>query len=180
MNIFWESPWLIVLMGTMMTVMLLAGLLKTGRLWLLGAALAMVVLTGGLLVVERLVVTTREEIAGTLDMIANQLQRGAHDQVVQHIASSATSLRQNADRLLPRIEFHEVRIKPNLKLLVEDPRHLTATFNAVFVVSERGGAGDHHHVPSFFKVEFVREGDAWKVTSYERSDPRDGMRQERF
>lgn len=179
MTIFCESPWLIAALGTLLAVMLVAGLVKTGRLSLLWAALGTLALTAGLVALERAIVTTREEVAITLDMIADQMQRGAYDEVLGHIASESVSLRRTAERLLPQLEFHEVRVKRNLQLEIEDPQHLTATFNAVMVVSERNGTADRQHVPSFFKVQFLREGDTWKVTDVMRSDPRDGMGRQR-
>ncbi len=175
MSIFLESPWPVVAMGSLMVLMLTAGLLKTGRGWLIFAILAVTALTLGMIGIERWVVTTREQVINTLDEIAGELQCGDTADVLRHVAVDADELRREAERLLPRITFHEVRVKRNLKISFTEADHLTASFNAVIVLSEKFGVDDKHHVPLFFTVEFVREGDAWKVTSYERSDPREGL-----
>jgi hypothetical protein len=132
-----------------------------------------------LVFVERSIVTTREEIASALSQIAADLESGNEALITAHISSDADSLRREAKQFLPRATFHRVKIKRNLEIQTRSnagPDALTASFNAVLNVSERGGAGDRYHVPSFFVVEFVREDGHWKVQGYERRDPREAMR----
>ena len=175
-----ENPLPILAMGGISVAILISGLLKTGRTSLVYAIALVILLTVGLVFVERAVVTTREEIAATLQQIAADLESGNATVITSHIANDADQLRRRAERILPDAVFHQVKIKRNVEISAREQaglaEALTASFNAVVVVSERDGFGDRHHVPSFFVVEFVRQDGCWKVRDYDRRDPREGIR----
>src|SRR5438270_436057 len=97
-----DSPWFwAYLFSTSALIALTLGLAAawsaSGRkelLYALGAAFVLL-LTG--LIIERLVITDREAINATLLQIARDVQSNNHRSVVQHIASTASSLKQKAE-----------------------------------------------------------------------------------
>src|SRR5438105_17370 len=110
MNWLFESPIVIVIAGVALILALAAAWSASGRkelLYALGAAFALLIAA---LVIERLVVTDREAINTTLLQIARDVQSNNRRAVLQHIASSASSLKQRAEAEMPNYQFTECRI----------------------------------------------------------------------
>ncbi len=75
MNWLLESPWPILIAGATVEVALIVALVRTGRAALLAAIAGTAVLTGMLLIVERIVVTETERVEATLDEISTTLEK---------------------------------------------------------------------------------------------------------
>ena len=168
-----EQPLLIAAIGTLSALILLGGLLKTGRAWLIGAVVGVVVMTIGMLVLERIVVTERERVEGTIHRIASDLESNQAPRVIRHISREAPRLSQEAKKVLSQIVIHEVRVKSNLRVEVGgDPSsEATATFNVVVVASDREGYMQNQPTPRLVTVHLVKEDGSWKVVDYQLDDP---------
>ena len=173
-----EKPLFIVVMG-LLTAAVLGGLwMQTGRRSVFYALMASLVLTGLLLALERAVETDREQIELTLHRIARDVERNDLEAVLRYVHSEAEWIRRQASDELPRYDFQEVNIKPNLRIRFEsdkNPRKAVAEFNAVVVLSERSGFLKDSRIPRFVIVTFLQEGGAWRVANYEHHDPREGL-----
>lgn len=162
-------------LGIILAFVLLIGLLRTGRRGWSYAGIACGLLFVGLLYREVRVVTTREEILATLLQIARDLETNDPPNVLAHIAASAPSLQAEAKKRLAALRIHRASVKSNLRITQTTgapPTAATAKFNAVLVLSETRSGVQNLWSPWLFVVDFVREGEVWKVARYERHDPR--------
>jgi len=167
-----EQPLPIIAMGALLFAMLLGGLIKTGRRGLLGAMIAVVFATIGMLMLERIVVTPGEQIAATLQQLARDIQTNEPSLVFQHISATAEPLRNDAEMALERIEIHKVTVKSNLETEISaNGEKATARFNASFDASAKSGLVNNQHAAWFFVVDFVKQQGRWLVTDYKRYDP---------
>lgn len=173
-----ENPLPIITVGLLTTAILLGGLVKTGRFGLLYASGATLVVTLALVIAEWLVVTRSEEVEATLAQISTDLEHNNLPAVLGHISASSNDVYSDAQRILPCIVVKRVKIKRNLTIEIggndTDPT-ATARFNVVIVASEKKGLVENQHSPWFFVVDFRRENSRWKVVSYQRHDPREGI-----
>jgi len=173
-----EKPLVIVLLG--LTTAGLCGFLwtQTGRQGALYALLGVLAVTGGLLLVERLVETDREQIDAILHQAAREVERNEIESLMRFTHSRAERMRRQARDELPRYDFDQVSIKSNLVITVRqdrDPLTATARFNAVVSASERDGLIKNQRVARYVVVRFEKEGNAWRATDYEHHDPRQGL-----
>lgn len=179
MSLLVENPWPIVLTGTLLTVILTSGLLRTGRIALLWAILGVIGLTIGLFAIERRIVTPTEEVEMTLHEIAADLEANDIEGVVAYIAATAPELDRTARSRLRTVTIEEVKIKRNLSVDLSpgsEPNRATARFNVVIVSTDNAATLGRRHGAWFFVVNFRREQAGWRVESYEQRDPRDGLR----
>ena len=89
-----EQPLPIIFVGLIVVISLVGGLLKTGRLALLYAAILTALATTGLVVLERLVITPGEEVKATLHVVADLLERNDADAVIQYVSKGRPKLRE--------------------------------------------------------------------------------------
>jgi hypothetical protein len=180
MRLLFENPWPIAIIGGLLAAMLTGGLLRTGRIALLWAILAVLGLTLAGVLIERRVVTPTEEVELTLHNIAAELEANEIEGVVAYIASTAPELKREARSRLRDVTIEEVKIKRNLSIVLSagsEPNRATARFNVVIVGTDKAGALGRRQGAWFFVVQFRKEKGIWRVESYEQRDPREGLRQ---
>ena len=139
----------------------------------------MVAVTVALLLVERYVVTPKEEIENVLQVIARDLESNEQETILAHISSSKPDLRSRAERALKPVVVDRVVVKRNLVVefdSLESPQRAKASFNAVIVGSEKTGTIRNQTSPWYFIVDFVKEDSQWRVADYEKQLPTAGMR----
>jgi len=179
MRWLFENPWPLSVICALLIAMLIGGFLQTQRKWLLLVACGLAMFVAFLFVVEKIVVTPREEVARTLYEIAADLQVNNIDGVVRHFASTAPELERDARARLRGMTLEQVKIKRNLTIEVtpsSNPHLATARFNCVVVGSDKSGLMGKRRGAFFFDVDFRKEQGNWRVASYEMKDPRAGMR----
>lgn len=175
-----EQPLAIAGIGLVIVAGLVVGLVQTGRRGFLYGACVFGLTTVGMLVLERSVVTPREEVRATLHLIAEDLQRNDVDAVLEHISAGKPKLRMDARAKMALVEILDVDIKRNLRVLLVEQRGMEiaeATFNATFRIRlKRGLSSDSARLyPQFLTVRFRREAAGWRIRAYELEDPRAGM-----
>lgn len=173
-----EQPVAIGFFGLVVVVALIGGLLRTGRTPLLYGAILTSLFTVGLLVVERYVVTPREEVRATLYVIAGLIEENDVNAVLRYISAGRSKLRESVRRNMEQIEVLDVKIKRNLTIDVTTHRGTqvaAARFNVVARLRGRRGLLDERPYPRFVVVTFRKEDGQWRVRQYEASDPRRGI-----
>jgi hypothetical protein len=180
MNWLYEQPMPILLMGGVLVAALFVGYVKTGHRALIAAVVLAIALVIGLLMLERMVVTDREQVEDVLRTIAADVERNDIDGALRYVLPTAPGV-EHARSELKRIRFEEVNIKPNLEIeLFPDraPPTAEARFNVVVVASspQMGFGADRY--PRYVEVTFVKEGDRWMVRDYAHYEPTRGMRVE--
>jgi hypothetical protein len=173
-----ERPLPILFLGVVLVAVLVGGLVQTGRRWLVPAIGGAVLLTAGMLILERLVVTPAEQVAATLREIAAHIERNDVDAVVESISPGRPALRQEARRHMSLVRISDVTIKANLRVEVlgdRNPPLAEARFNAVIRGTDRAGQLGTQIYPRYFIVNFRQEDGRWRVRGYEMKDPREGF-----
>ncbi len=173
-----ENPLPALLIGSLTTVILAGGWLRTGSKWLLAAIIAAIVLTIAAVLAERFIVTDREQVTQTLFDIAARVERNQVNETLQYAYPKTPAVRSQAAAELPLYRFSEVNIKSNLEVEVfpqRNPPMATAEFNVVVVLSTRDGLIANRRIPRYLEVTFYKDDDGqWRVGAYNHFDPRRG------
>ena len=166
-----ENPFTILGIGLAVEVVLGVLLFSTGQGRLLGAMLAVAVVTFSLVIAERLVVTDREQVASTLYGVASAAERNSVPAVVEFISPSATDLVTMARKILPTFTITEARIGRNLEIDVDSdaqPQTATAQFMIRVHAKDKKGQSPYENYFQQLKVVLRREGDRWRILSVEQ------------
>jgi hypothetical protein len=171
-----DSPIYIVLIAIVLGVLVGGAWTISGRnepLYALGAVVGLAVV---MLIVERMVVTDREAIRGTLNEIARDAQNNDLQKIVGHIAKSSPSLVQRAQNEMPHYHFTECRVTKVHKVDVDstsEPRSAIVEFNVVAAGSfQQLGIEASGTYPRWVRLQMVREQDGqWRVQDYRHEAP---------
>jgi hypothetical protein len=178
MTLFLEHPWPAILIGGLAALMIGSGWLRTGQAWLLYLLLLILALTVGAIVLERLVVTDREQVDATLHVIARLVEKNDIEAALEYAHSPA--VRAQAAGELPQYHFQQITIARNLQIQVF-PKHLppkaTAEFNVLVVFGTRDGSWSNQRLVRYVEVTLLKEEDGqWRVSAYSHYDPMRGVR----
>lgn len=174
-----DNPLYILILGGGTALVFGAIWLQTGRkieLYIMSAIIAGVVAA---LVVGNIWKSDRQQVKSTLYQIAREVEQNDVDGVLAYFHHSITDIRSRAQNEMPMYKFEEVKIKQNLEIEVfpdESPPRAVTSFNVVVVASDRSGLINGRRVPRFVHVTFLKEGEQWKISSYDHEDPRQGFK----
>jgi hypothetical protein len=173
MNWFFEGPWPILVTGLVLETILVVALVRTGRFVLVWGVVGLGILIGGLLVLERAIVTDNERIRETLDGVAAAVAANDLNGVLALIGPEATKVRKLATESLGRIKVREARVNNDLVIVITRqggaPSAL-ATFTGRIRADVRTETLGHDTYVGRFSVGLVKEGDKWLVVDFERRD----------
>jgi ketosteroid isomerase-like protein len=131
-------------------------------------------ITGGLLILERLVVTQTEEVEDALDRVAQALVAG-DSQTVLAALSPQCPKRGEIQSVLSRFTISSARIGGDLEIRFNDlssPPTATAYFTGIVDAKDNRGAIPYEHMIRKFKVTLRKEGDRWLIHDYTDAEPR--------
>ena len=169
-----EEPLYILLIGVPLTLAFVFAWIRTTKTPLLVVAIALLLLTIGGVIAERLVVSDREAITQQLDQIAADVQAGDLPKILGHVHSDAVQTRSLAETQLTRYTVRGARIAKIHELKVfrdRDPAESEIKLNAVVEI-------DAYRGPIAFLVTLRLDGETWKVYDYEIHEPLTFMREE--
>lgn len=175
MNWIFASPWPILIAGLVIEVLLLAALIRSGRGALLAAVAGVGVLTGLLLLVERLIVTETEQVEATLDELSAALVRNDLNAVLAFISPTANDVRTLAQTSLPSVVINEAHIGSDLSIQVNErtnPPTALATFTGRFQFKLVRGASPYENMVRKFRVGLSKQDGRWLIVAVEESDLR--------
>ncbi|HEV7281556.1 MAG TPA: hypothetical protein VGN57_15245 [Pirellulaceae bacterium] len=181
MNFIYEQPFWVGFLGAALTLGLLVGWAYSARREVAIAALVVLALTVALVAAGVAVETDREAVTRTLAQIATDVESNDLERVLRHISSQAPSIRSEAEAEFPRYRFEAVEVKWQLlEIEIEEAptgeKQAHATFNVVVTGDLRSAAVGSQTVPRYVEVDFVQEGDAWKVAGYSHDDAMKGFK----
>ena len=177
-SILFEKPLLTAVLGAIAAVVMGFVWLQTGRRQALYALVLVLLATALGIFVAGWVVTDRERVDAVLRSAARAVEQNDLDALLALVHSDETGIREQIRGEFPHFEFYQVKIKSNLEITFDNPNHPTeavAKFNVVVTGSERSGFVRDFHVPRYCIVTFRKDGEQWRVYSYQHSDPRDGL-----
>ncbi len=181
MIIFLESPWPWIFLGIVAEAVLAAILVTTRQGRLLWGMLGVLGVAVAGLVVERLVVTEREQVAATMEGIVAALNANALDTLLsRYVAPDAGVTRGRASWALERIEiqranYHNLRVEVNH---LTSPTTAIAEFDGGVDFRDRKGEFPYGHYRAHFVVELELRDGQWLVTDHVEYDMFGGQHQD--
>jgi len=178
MTWLFEQPLIIVFIGVVVVAILFACMQQTGRKGFFYAMIGAALLVVGLVALERLIVTDREQVKQTLHGLADAIEADDLARVQAGISPQSMKIRADAQHYMRLLEIKEVNIKRDLAIAVsadQNPPMAKAEFHATFVGGDKLGRIENQRVPRFFVVTFRKEQGRWLVRKYEMHDPREQL-----
>lgn len=171
MSWLFEDPTLLIASGALIEALLAVALVKSGRAVLLLVMVGVLALILGGVLVERLVVTEREQIEATLDGVSHELEANDVEGVLSWIDPQAQALRAEVRDKVPQARITEVRLfdlRINVNHYVTPPT-AAAEFTGRIRGAYRGQApaSGEGMVLRRLTVDFRRQGDRWLITGYQ-------------
>jgi hypothetical protein len=132
------------------------------------AIAAIVLLTAALLIAERLIVTPREEVQQTLDLLAARIEANDLPGVLTFVAPSAKAVRADAESLMPLVTVNRAAIVSTPEIAVDmEAQPATADVSCQglvdVTVKQNGMKGPYL---DRVKIHFVHSGGRWLIESY--------------
>jgi ketosteroid isomerase-like protein len=131
-----------------------------------------------LVILERVVVTEKEEVEDALEAIATSVEANDAQSVLAAFASSSPR-RAEVQSALHRVKVSSARIAGDLEVrfnrLGAAPA-ATAYFTGIIDAKDKTGSIPYEHMMRRFKVTLHKEGDRWLVFDYEDNDRGQGQR----
>lgn len=170
-----ESPWPALMLGLIVEIVLALVLVRTARRGVLVAMIGVLVLTAGLLLVERIVVTDREAVENALADISASLESNDVPAVMAAIAVDCPR-RGEVQSTLPRFVIREAHIGGDLEVRFNallSPPTAVAYFTGRVAARDKRGEVPYEQMIRKFKVTLRKQGDRWLVIDYDDTDMRD-------
>lgn len=170
---FWENPLLILAVGGSTAAILGYVWLQNPRRDILAALIGVILLMAGGVWAAWFVETDREAVTKSLSEAARAVARNDLAATLRKIHPNAPSIRTEAEAVFPRIEFHEVNIKSDLEVTLDNQephQEATAKFHVTIAGSERDGLITNWRVPRVVTVKFRKAGDEWLITGYSHEE----------
>lgn len=162
-----ESPWLLSLLLAGLALICAIGWLKTGTRGALISSIVFLLLIPLGLYIEQRWVTDREQIRETIQSVADALERGDEQTVIDAIHPVADPLARFVSANLSRVEFEEARVTGYREIKVW-PDHTPPEAEADIMVSVAVRTpGASFKTPRRVIVQFLRDGDRWRVSGFE-------------
>lgn len=173
MSWLWEDPTTVLVAGAAAQVLLAVVLWRTGRVSVLAAMGGVAAIVGLLFLVERWVVTPREEIEGALADISAAVEANDVQRVIALLAPEAAELAREASVRMPQAEFRDVRVT-QLKVVAsgaDEGAKAEARFLCRVEAQDRSGQSPYENFFRRLTVYFRKQGGQWFVTGYKDEAP---------
>lgn len=171
-----EDPWPAAVCGLLVMATCAAGWFVSGtRAWLAGVAIAAGIMLG-LIIIERLVVTDREELEPLFLQAAADLAAGDAPAVLAFVDPAQMVLRNRIRQELQRARITDLRIT-RLRIEVDTnqtPKTATAEVEASVGIKDRSGALPFDQILPRATVKLHKPADTWFITSFEPHRRRPG------
>ncbi len=172
MSALLESPWPSLMLGLALEAILIIALVRTGRGKILAAMAVVATATIVLLLVERLVVTEREEVEDALASAAQALVSNDLEALLA-IFSPDSPRRGEVQSVLKRFAIREAHIGGDLEIHFNRqavPPSVTTQFTGRAEIRDSRGQIPYEHVIRKFKVTLHRQGDRWLIYNFTDAD----------
>jgi ketosteroid isomerase-like protein len=180
MSWLFDQPISIAAAGTAVVFLLVVAWVQTGRNAFLFSSGGAAVLCVLLLILERNVITPREEVEATVYELAQLVERNDVDAIVKNFVRSKPEWATKAKQELPRYTFTEARVTQihhiAMNLQHQPPEAVVEMNVSVSGSFEQFASGTYLR---WLKVTFWKEDDGrWRVVEYEHAEPTKFMRKD--
>ena len=168
-NLF-EDPTLLIIGGAIVELFFLVALIQTGRGAVIGGIVLVAAIVGAGWMVEWLIETDREAIETSLENTATALEHNDLQEVLSHVASDATDVRERLTAILPQANIEQAKIR-DLEVQVQantDPKTARAQLRGIIHGRDKSGQMPYDTFMRRFSVRLRQEaGGKWVITDYE-------------
>jgi hypothetical protein len=166
MTWFAEDPLVIWLSAAVLFTAVLIVYLQTRQRWSLLAMAVVVLLAGGLTLLEQVLVTPREAVGQTLREVLAAVEANDLPRTLSTISPTAGEVRSDAETLMPRLEVIRADATNTPVIEFNGAAKATARFRAfVEVIDRRTGLKGAYF--DDLTITFQLKGDRWKVVAYQ-------------
>jgi hypothetical protein len=168
-----ESFWPAITLGVVLELVLAIVLVRTGRGLAIVGMVAVLVVTVGLVALERYVVTEQEEIENSLSAAEVALERNDVAAVLA-LFTPASPRRSEVAKVLSRFKVRDAHIGRDLEIRVSaltSPPSAHAFFTGRVEGSDTRAEVPYEQVIRKFAVTLHRSDGRWLIHDYEMSDP---------
>ena len=172
-----EDPTPVIVVGVLVEAALGVALLRTGRGVLLWIMLAVAAFVGLGVLVERMVVTEREEVEATIYAAAAAVEANDLEGVLRTIAPDAKDARNLVEWGFRQVKFSRVSIQHrrlNVRVIrTTSPPSAKADIDGMVYFAQPPAGFYHNAYPLDGTLELQRHSGRWLVSGYTmRQDPR--------
>lgn len=174
MTWFIESPWPSLALGFSLEVILAIALVRTARAAIIAAMVVVLAVTGGLLALERIVVTEREEVENALGAVADALESNDVSTVLAAFSPDCPRLGE-VKSALSRFTVREAHIGGDLEVRINrltSPPSAATYFTGQVDGRDARGEFPYEHMIRKFKVTLHKRGGKWLIADYSDAGPR--------
>lgn len=169
--IFFEQPWIIGAIGTVITIVTLYGWTQTGNSIALKTGIGMALLTLILMITNLFVVTDAEQIQSWLASTASEMQNNDFDKVLKRLSPDCSDSVTSVAERMTNVKFSLAKVTKIHAIDVEsDKEGVTAQvrMNAI-VAGESNGASAK--VPRWVRIALEKKNSEWLLTDFEDKEP---------
>jgi hypothetical protein len=177
-----EQPLLIGLIGGAALLLAFVGWVQTGKNQLLIVAGVILLVTLGLIALERQVITDREAVEAQLYKIADDVAHNRLENLAQYIVRSRPELINYARHEMGQHKFAEAVVTKIHSAVVEpehQPPQVIIDFNVRVTGEFANGTVPEMTIMRWVQATFWKEGDGqWRVAEYHHDEPAHFMKKQ--
>lgn len=170
-TLLFEQPWIIGVLGAIVTGATLFGWLQSGSIIALRSAGGFLIATLLLVLLNVWVVTEREILRSWLSETASELEQNQVDKVLKRIHPEASERVADRARMLKNIKFTSVRITKIHGIDIKSTRKSSQAVIRMNVLAE----GEMRHAagkaPRWIGLTLEKTDGVWMVADVEEKDP---------
>jgi len=171
---FTESAFFPSCIGILMTIVFIGLAFSSGEMLMMKIGLGIAVLTALLITTEILIVTDREQVENSLYDMASAMRENDFEHVFSYMDTK--DLVSQAKAHLRDATCHSCMITGINEITIgEDGESATADFTA-YAKASNTAFPSATPVQTRVELRFKRRDEKWKITQFETSDPRAGLK----
>ena len=170
-TIFFEQPWIVGAIGTVITIVTLYGWTQTGNSIALKTGIGLALATLLLLIANLFIVTDAEQVRTWLASTASELQNNDIDRVLKKLSPDCSDRVTNVADRMKNVKFTIAKVTKIHSIEVQsDKEGVTAQIRMnAFVAGESNGISAK--VPRWVALTLEKKKGEWLVTDFEDKDP---------
>ncbi len=170
-TVFFEQPWIVGAIGTVITIVTLYGWAQTGNSIALKTGIGIAVATLLLLLANLFIETDAEQVRTWLARTASDLQNNDFDKVLKKLSPDCSDRVTNVAERMKNVKFTIAKVTKIHSIEVEsDKEGVTAKIRMnAFVAGESNGISAK--VPRWVALTLEKKKGEWLITDFEDKDP---------
>jgi hypothetical protein len=168
MSLFTEKPVALAVLGAICAIFPLLVFLSRRTLGSLFALAGVLVLTLGLILVERLIVTDREAILTQQQGVLAAVEANDLRKTLTYIDPAAAAVRSDAQTLMPQVKVNRARRLGDVEVKLDPTSNkadATTTFRG-FLEGVHTGSGLHFGYMDQVDIHWAKQNEKWLITGY--------------